>query len=696
MFDWRDEFLDLENFEAAWDKIRRKGSGPGVDGISVDALTSHIDDYLQKLRQDVIRGTYRAMPLKPLVTPKKSGEWRHLAVPTVRDRILQQALLNVFHPIMEPQFEPCSFAYRPGRSYKMAVQRLRYWYKQGYRWVLDADLVKFFGEINHQRLLDEVAERTDEPLFLSLVESWISAGTLTREGLILPKQGVPQGAIISPILANIYLDDFDEVFTSNQYKLVRYADDFVLLARSYKAIRRAARRVEAMLEAMDLQLHPQKTKITSFKKGFKFLGHTFVGDLVIENRTKRSDWTPPKEPKPKIPRADRVIHVDPPRQKTALAAALTQAVTQESSIPAPLYVVFGYEPRQQKRIEFISQEIIWLKEMSSLYLVDQGAKVNLSKGRFVIRRDKDEPFEVPFAEVKRVLVFGRVHLTTAVLVKCLEEEIPVFYLGRQGKYKGHLWNGADPDFRTVRSQFAYSVNPRFKQEIAASIVQAKLWNSRQFLKRLVKDDDPESIRQAIDKLKHYREDISPQMTVNQIMGFEGIGAACYFAALGKLVRHPDFEFSERSFHPPLDPVNAMLSYGYTLLLSNVITFLLVEGMNLCLGNLHGSDRPKPFLAFDLMEEFRSPVVDTLVFNLINQKIIRPTDFTWPQDNGGVYLSKTARKVFLKHFENRMVTKASHPDVQERVTYRRAIHLQIQRYSQAVLQQRPYEGFRRLK
>ena len=157
------------------------------------------------------------------------------------------------------------------------------------------------------------------------------------------------------------------------------------------------------------------------------------------------------------------------------------------------------------------------------------------------------------------------------------------------------------------------MNARFKQEIASAIVQAKLWNSRQFLKRLVKDDDPESVSEAINKLKHYREDASPQMSVNQILGFEGIGAACYFAALGKLVRHPDFEFSERSFHPPLDPVNAMLSYGYTLLLSNVITFLLVEGMNLCLGNLHGSDRPKPFLAFDLMEEFRSPVVDTLVF-----------------------------------------------------------------------------------
>ncbi|NJR57280.1 MAG: CRISPR-associated endonuclease Cas1, partial [Acaryochloris sp. CRU_2_0] len=642
---WLDNFLELENFYAAWKKIQSKSRCPGVDGVTVEKIEPQIEIYLEHLRQQVCNGTYRPMPLKPLTIPKKSGEWRNLAVPTIRDRILQQSLLNVFHQVMEPQFEDCSFAYRPGRSYKGAVQQLRYWYREGYRWVLDADLVKFFAQINHQRLLDEVSERVNEPLFIKLVGDWIRAGTLTREGLILPQQGIPQGAIISPILANIYLDDFDEVFTSNQYKLVRYADDFVLLARSQKAINRVRKQVEAMLATMDLQLHPDKTKLTSFQKGFKFLGHTFVGDLVIENRTKRSDWTPPKEPKPKILSPDRVVYVDPPRQKTALSEALLEAtLAHEHKIPAPLYVVFGYEPRKQERIEFISKEMIWVSAMSSIYLVDQGAKVRLSHDRLVIERHKQEAMELPIAEVERILVFGNVYLTTQAMTKCLDEQIPVFYLSRFGRYKGHLWNGAEPDFYAVRSQFAQSVNPLFKQEMAAAIVEAKLWNSRQFLKRLVKDDDPAFVEQAIGRLAQYREDLSAQMSVEQIMGFEGIGAACYFQALGMLVRHPNFEFAERSYHPPKDPVNAMLSYGYALLLSNVISFLLAEGLNLCLGNLHGSDRPKAYLAFDLIEEFRSPIVDTLIIKLINQKIIKPSDFTWPNEQGGVYLNESARRV----------------------------------------------------
>ncbi len=333
---------------------------------------------------------------------------------------------------MEPQFEDCSYAYRPGRSYKMAVRELHHWYQEGYRWVLDADLVKFFDQLNHERLLSEVEERIQEPWFLELVEGWISAGTLTSEGLILPEKGVPQGSIISPILA---------------------------------------------------------------KK---------------------------------------------------------------------------------------------------------------------------------------------------------------------------------------------------------AIVRAKLWNSRQLLKRLVKPEDPAVVSQAIQKLETYRDDVSLEMTVEQIMGFEGIGAACYFRAMGKLIRHPDFEFTERKYYPPRDPVNALLSFGYSLLLSNVMSLLLAEGLNLCLGNLHGGERPKPYLAFDLMEEFRSPIVDTMVMQLLNQRVIRPTDFTWPQDNGGVYLDESARKLFLRHFEERMVTKTSHPDVMERVSYRRAIHLQIKRYVNAVFGEQAYEGYRRLK
>lgn len=138
----------------------------------------------------------------------------------------------------------------------------------------------------------------------------------------------------------------------------------------------------------------------------------------------------------------------------------------------------------------------------------------------------------------------------------------------------------------------------------------------------------------------------------------------------------------------------MLSFGYTLLFNNVFSLMLAEGLNPHLGNLHGAERPKAYLAFDLMEEFRSPVVDTVVLQLINRKIIKPTDFTWPTDKGGVYLCEPAKRIFLKHFEERFSSKTAHPDLKDQVSYRRAIQLQVQRYAKSILGNKVYEPFKR--
>lgn len=169
--DWLAKFLSPENFEAAWEKVYRKGSGAGVDGETVDLIAAHSDEVLARLLNAVKRGTYCPLPLKPFSIPKPEAGWRQLAVPTVRDRIVQQALLTVLHQILEPQFEAASFAYRPGRSYLGAVRQVQHWKRQGYEWVLDADLLQYFDQLNHDRLFAEVAERVAEPKFLQLIRA---------------------------------------------------------------------------------------------------------------------------------------------------------------------------------------------------------------------------------------------------------------------------------------------------------------------------------------------------------------------------------------------------------------------------------------------------------------------------------------------------------------------------------------------
>lgn len=171
----------------------------------------------------------------------------------MRDRIVQQALLNVLYPIMEAKFSSASFAYRPNLSYLNAVEKVADWRDHGYSWVLDADIVKFFDNIDHQRLLTQVRIHINNPGILCLIKSWVSVGMLTEEGLILPQKGIPQGAVISPMLANIYLHEFDEFITATDLKLVRYADDFLILSPTQERILQAKLEIINLLDSMGLR-----------------------------------------------------------------------------------------------------------------------------------------------------------------------------------------------------------------------------------------------------------------------------------------------------------------------------------------------------------------------------------------------------------------------------------------------------------
>ena len=705
----KERFLCAENFQQAWAEVAKNQGCAGADGETIAHFARDSDRYLAQLQQAVSEGRYRPMPLRQLFIPKRTGGWRELGVPPVRDRIVQQALLNVLHSLLEPQFEDCSFAYRLGRSHLLAVEKVAYWRRHGYEWVLDGDIVDYFGQIQHSRLLAEVRERINADWVLWLVEQWITVGVLTKGGILLSSRGVPQGAVISPILANVYLDDLDEALALRHLKLVRFADDFVVLARTETEIIQAKEQVAKLLTGMGLELHPEKTRITNFKQGFRFLGHVFVGEVVVPRSRTEADRTEAKTAEQgRLLRASlfplpALVHVDFPAPPILMQQALVAALKdKQAPIPPPLFVVLGYGVRSPISVVISSDETTWEIDMATLYLVQQGTTVKLMQERFVIQapqgaRQEAIP-EIPIREVERILVFGNVQLTTQVISTCLELQIPVIFLTQLGEYKGHLWSSEATDLLIETAQFERQKDDGFQLAIARSMVQGKLWNSKQLLLRLNRKRLLPEVAEAITKLDDYRAAVGVAgntVTMDQVRGYEGAGAALYFPALGRLVSSPGFSLTGRTFHPPQDPMNSLLSFGYTLLLNNVFSLLLAEGLNPYLGSLHGAERQKAYLAFDAMEEFRSPIVDTLVMKLVNQKILKPTDFTYPNAKGGIYLEEPARRIFLKAFEARICEKVAHPDVQEPVSYRRVIQLQVKRYVRALLGNEPYEPFRRV-
>jgi RNA-directed DNA polymerase len=258
----REHFLDFNNFKQAWLKVYTKKSSPGIDDETAENFGTNLTDNLMMLRDSVANQSYQPLPCKFVLIPKKNGQFRELKIPTIRDRIIQQALLAILVNVFEPCFSSASFAYRPNLSYINAVEKVAEWRDLGYYFVFDADLVKFFDSINHQRLLTEVAKLVNDSLILNLIKTWISVGVLTKNQVIKASQGIPQGAVISPLLANIYLNEFDHIIANSDLKLVRYADDFLVLANSQQRIITAYYQVEKILLDFKLELHQEKSQVT--------------------------------------------------------------------------------------------------------------------------------------------------------------------------------------------------------------------------------------------------------------------------------------------------------------------------------------------------------------------------------------------------------------------------------------------------
>ena len=269
------EFLSIENFCQAWKKVAANQGAAGIDGETIDDFNQNLNVNLLQLREAVANSTYQALPCKQVLIPKNKSSWRELKIPTVRDRIVQQALLNVLVPVIDKNFSRASFAYRPNLSYLDAVKEVARWRDLGYCWVLDADIAQYFDNIDHQRLLREVRKHIEHPGILCLIKAWISVGLKTERGVLTSEKGIPQGAVISPILANIYLDEFDRFLSGSDFQLVRYADDFLVLARTREQIIQGHAEVENFFAHIGLRLHSEKTKITNFDRGFRFLGHGF-------------------------------------------------------------------------------------------------------------------------------------------------------------------------------------------------------------------------------------------------------------------------------------------------------------------------------------------------------------------------------------------------------------------------------------
>lgn len=274
-----DKIIREDILRKAWQLVRANRGSTGVDHQTIQAIEgSGLEAFLHQIQQELREGTYRPLPVRRVNIPKPDGRMRPLGIPAVRDRVVQAAVKIVIEPIFEADFKPSSFGFRPKRSAHDAVEIIRRTTNRGYDWVVDADIENYFCTIDQKKLMAMVAKRISDRQMLKLIWKFLSAGVL-EEGVVRKETtGTPQGGVISPLLANLYLNELDtlwEKHCGHTGVLVRYADDAVILCRYEGNAKEALRRLHIVMERLGLKLHPSKTRLVNLKEGregFDFLG----------------------------------------------------------------------------------------------------------------------------------------------------------------------------------------------------------------------------------------------------------------------------------------------------------------------------------------------------------------------------------------------------------------------------------------
>ncbi len=597
------------------------------DGLEVE--DSPPEAPLARLQADLERlqnGSYQPPPLRGYLIPKKNGGVRPLAVPPVYDRVLQRSVTQVLAPALEKLMYPGSHGFRQGRSRITARFAIQAAWREGYRWVYESDIKDFFDSVDLKRLEDRLrAIYGDDPL-VSAILAWMRADVIFQGETLHRRNGLPQGSPLSPLMANLMLDDFDSDMEAQGFRLIRFADDFIILCKNPEQARAAGEAAQCSLEEHGLTLHPDKTRITAMEDGFKYLGYLFVNDMALD--------VSGASPDPQAP-PDQA----PPHSWLALLG---------EKDPQHL--------KQQKALEELAARVLKGRafpigergDNKTLLVVSGDPCVLSTLNRHVRVHRKDKRIaDMPWRNLQAILLLGNHQVTTQAMHAALQSGVSIHLANGYGRYQGVITQArASQGHRLWLRQLVCFEDDDKALYCAREVVGARLRHIRETLRQRKAAADLPQLEHSIQNLRKVQD-------LESLRGLEGRATREYFERIATLL--PDaFHFNGRNRRPPRDPFNVLLSLGYTLVYGYSQSILHAVGLLPWQGFYHQGRGRHAALASDLMEPFRH-LVERAALTLVLRQEIGADDFHI-NSNGVCIISDVARRKFLARLLTRWEVK----------------------------------------
>jgi CRISP-associated protein Cas1 len=656
--------FSAERLLAAWQKVLDNGGAAGGDGVSAAVFGGNLHGRLQALRGDLEDGRYMPGPIRHVLIPKPSGGHRPLAIPCIRDRVAQTALAMTLSPLLEEEFEDSSFGYRPGRSVQQAAARVSYLRSLGLTHVVDADITRFFENVPHDGLTARLGQSMTEGAATQLIGLWLEHWGQNGRGLA-------QGSPISPLLANLYLDRLDEAFAGEGARIVRFADDFLILCRSRKGAEEALATTERLLAKAGLALNREKTRVTGFEAGFRFLGQVFVNSFVL--------------PDPEGTLGDMALALKDVarRDATEAAAALHEAENSE----------------RQKRARLDPGQRV-------LYLIKAGRRLSLRNHAFAVEEDvmgekpggaarggkkaaeghtaqewRDLLLLHP-QEIDRIEIGPHSLVEREALMHALGTDTEVAFVNGHGETLGWLSRGHAPRAKRQLAQAAAALDPARKLAFAKAFVEGRVRNERALLRRLNRQRGNERVIKALSFINHLIQRIAHCPDIHVLRGLEGRAAALYWPCLGHVLDH-GFTLRKRVREGAADPVNIMLNFTAWLLARDVSVAVQRAGLHGGFGFLHEAADHRDALVYDLMEEFRAPLAEATVASAINQRVLDLDGFAAQPGSSIKRMQTPAQAQLIRTYERFAAREIIDPVSGRKRTWRALISDQAIRLAQAI-------------